>query len=146
PLLGPQVAFCRLAAFGMDGQGMACLVVIGAQCGQPLVAHQHQEALLGEIGRSRGVEAGGPILDGVEPVGRQGLAGFQDSPGQSLRRQAFYGVSVDGLDAGGGHKVLTLTLFEQAGSSNYDNGPNITLWQVASGGLLSSGAIMGRGS
>ena len=44
-----------------------------AQRGQPLVAHQHQEAGLGQIAGRRGIEAGRPVLDGIEPVGRQGL-------------------------------------------------------------------------
>ena len=50
---------------------VARVVEAGAQPRQPLVAHQHQVALLGLVaGRGR-VEAGGPVLDGVEAVGRQ---------------------------------------------------------------------------
>ena len=73
PSLRAQVAARCLAALPMDGQRVAGLVVVGAQRGQPLVAHQHQEALLGEIGGCRRIEAGGAVLDGIEPVGRQGL-------------------------------------------------------------------------
>ena len=74
---GAQVAARRLAAVCVDGQRMAGLVVIGAQRGQPLVPHQHQEALLGKIGGRRRVETGRAVLDGVEPVGGQGPPGRQ---------------------------------------------------------------------
>ena len=70
PVLAAQVAASRRAAFPLDRQRMARLVIVGVQRGQPLIAHQHQEALLGEIGRPRRVEAAGAVLDGVEPVGR----------------------------------------------------------------------------
>ena len=53
---GPQIAAYGFAAFPVDRQRMARLVIVGAQRRQPLVTHQHQETLLGEIGRRRRVE------------------------------------------------------------------------------------------
>jgi len=71
-----------------DGQGMARLIELGPQRGQPLIAHQHQEADFGEIGGGGGIEAASAVLDGVEPVGRQGAADRQLGAGQRLWRQS----------------------------------------------------------
>ena len=79
---------------------MVRLVVVGAQRRQPLVAHQHQEALLGEIGRRGGVETAGAVLDGIEPVGRQGRADRKGRARQRLRRQPLHRVAVNGVDPG----------------------------------------------
>ena len=65
-----QVAARRFAPLVPDRQRMARLVVIGAQAGQPLIAHQHQEAGFGEISGCGAVEAGRAVLDGIEAVGR----------------------------------------------------------------------------
>ena len=57
----------------MDNERVALLVIVGAQRRQPLIAHQHQETLLGKIGGGGGIEAARAIFDRVEPVGGQGL-------------------------------------------------------------------------
>ena len=54
----------------------------------------------------RGVETAGPILDGVEPVGRQGLARRKHDPVQPLRRKPFHRVAVDGVDHGLGLALI----------------------------------------
>ena len=66
---------------------MGRLIVAGAQRRQPLVTHQHQEALLGKIGGCRWVEAARPILDGIEPVGWERL------PSREARRVSACGES-----------------------------------------------------
>lgn len=76
-VFGAQVAARGLAAIPYDPQRVARLVVIGAQRGEPILAHQHEEADLREIGRRGAIEAAGAVLDGVEPVGRQGRTGRQ---------------------------------------------------------------------
>ena len=53
---------------------MGGVIEAGAQRGEALVAHQHQEAVLGKILRGSRVKADRPVLDGIEPVGRQRLA------------------------------------------------------------------------
>ena len=100
PVFGPQIAARGLAAFPMDGQRMARLVIVGTKRRQPLVAHQHQEAVFGEIGGRGGIETAGAVLDGVEPVGRQGRAGRERDALEPLRRQPLHRVAVDGLDPG----------------------------------------------
>ena len=80
---------------------MVGFVVVGAQRGQPLIAHQHQEALLGKIGRGGGVEPAGAVLDGIEPVGRDRLTDRKAGPLQRLRRQSFDRVSIDGVKGSG---------------------------------------------
>ena len=57
-----------------DGQRMAGLVEVGTNRRQPFVSHQHQEPNLWEISRGVRVKTAGPVLDGIEPVGRDGLA------------------------------------------------------------------------
>ncbi len=52
-----------------------CLIERRAQGREPLVLHQHQEMRLRQIGRRGGVEPGRPVLDGIEPVAGQRLAG-----------------------------------------------------------------------
>ena len=109
------------------------LIEVGSQCGQALVAHQHQEALLREIGGRGRVEAGGPILDGIKPVGGDRLAGRKLGPFQRLRRQPFDRIAVDGPNRSRSQmslisrplnepsrKALTLTYIKQFGSSNCD--------------------------
>ena len=113
---------------------MARFIVIGAQRGQPLVPHQHEKALLGEIGRMGRVEAARAVLDGIEPVGRHGLAGFQPGACERLRREPFDRVAVEGLDGGlsticafsGAKPAQRLTYINPPGSSNCQKEPNIS--------------------
>ena len=70
-----QVAMRRLGTLPVDRQCVGPLIELGSKCGEALVAHQHQEPLLREIGGRGRVEAGGTILDGIEAVGGDGLAG-----------------------------------------------------------------------
>jgi uncharacterized protein (TIGR02594 family) len=100
PFRCPQITARGLAAFPPDGQGIAGLIKVGAQRCQPFIAHQHQEALLGEIGGLFGVEADRPVFDGVEPVGGHALARRQQSARQRLRRETLHGIAVERLDRG----------------------------------------------
>src|SRR5262249_49209923 len=70
-----QVAAHGLTALRFDRERVVCVVEAGAQPGQPLVAHQHQIALLGLMTRCGGVEAGRPVLDGVEAIAPRGFVG-----------------------------------------------------------------------
>ncbi len=58
---------------------MARIVEVGAQAGQPLVPHQHQEVRFRQPFRLGRIEAGGAVLDGVAAVGQQRLAGLAAS-------------------------------------------------------------------
>jgi hypothetical protein len=106
PLSRPQVAARSLLALGDDAQGMRRIVEAGAQLRQALVAHQHQEALLGEVLGEARVEAGWTVLDGVRAVERQRRAGRERDARQGLWRQSLHRVAVDGLDCRAGHEPL----------------------------------------
>jgi hypothetical protein len=74
------------------------LVQAGAQPRQPLVAHQHEVALLGLIAGRIGIEAGGPVLDGVEPIGRQRRADRKLRPLERFGREPLHRIAVDSVD------------------------------------------------
>jgi hypothetical protein len=78
--------------------GVACLVEASAQPGQPLVTHQHQVALLGLMAGCGGVEAGRPVLDGVEAIARQGFADRKLRALERLRGKPLHRIAVDGVD------------------------------------------------
>ena len=84
----------------LDGQAMRGVVESGAQPRERLVAHQHQVGDLGQVARHGLVEAGGAVLDGVEPVGRQGGADGQMGSVKRLRRQPLNRVAINGVDRG----------------------------------------------
>jgi hypothetical protein len=77
---------------------VARLVEGGAELGEAGVPHQHQEALLGQIARRRGVETGRSVLDGVHPVERHGLTDRQHRFRQRLGRQPLHRIAVNGAD------------------------------------------------
>jgi hypothetical protein len=66
----------HLRGFGALPVDRVCgwLIELCSQRGEALVAHQHEEALLREVGGRGRVEAGRAIFDGIEAVGRYGLA------------------------------------------------------------------------
>jgi hypothetical protein len=92
---GTQIAARRLAAIQIDDQRVADLVEPGAQPGEALVAHQHQVALLGLMARRFRVEAGGAVLNGVEPIGRQRRAHREPGALERLGAQALDRVAPD---------------------------------------------------
>ena len=69
----------------------------GAQLSQPLVTHQHEEVLLGQVGRHRWIKTARAVLDGIKPVAGNRLAGRQRRPGELLRAQALHGIPIDCL-------------------------------------------------
>src|SRR5262245_407446 len=90
---------------------MGRVVVMGVEPRQALVAHQHEEADFGEIGRRRRGETGRPVLDGIAAVGRDGFPGLEPGAGQPFGRQALDRVAIDGLEAGWvGHGPSLLTV------------------------------------
>ena len=74
------------------------LVEPRAQPRQALVLHQHEEAGFRQIARRRRIEARGPVLDGVEAVGRQGLALGETRAGERLGRQALHRIAENRFD------------------------------------------------
>ena len=54
---------------------MGGFVELRCEARQALVAHEHQEALLGEVGGRGRIEPRRPVLDGIGPVERHRLAG-----------------------------------------------------------------------
>ena len=139
-----QIAARGRAPLPMDGQGMACLVVIRMQRRQPLVAHQHQKALLGEIGGRRRVEAAGAVLDGVKPVGRHGLAGPRATRAEGPVARALSPDSGRGIGRSAGqpwaffkaNRPSKLTYIKPPGSSNCQKEPNISPRRAAFGDPL----------
>src|SRR5262249_7838859 len=67
----------RRGSGGRVRERMGCWIEGGAQRGEALVAHQHEEAALGQIGGLRRIEARRTVLDSVEPVARDGAAGHK---------------------------------------------------------------------
>src|SRR5580704_2210078 len=66
------------------------IVELGVEARQPLALHQHQKALLGEIGGRRGRKSARPVLDGKAPVARKRRADRERRGGQAFRRQALH--------------------------------------------------------
>src|SRR5262249_21248314 len=64
---------------------VACVVEAGAQPGQPLVAHQHEVALLGLMAGCGGGGGGRAVLGGGEGGGPPGVARRQPSGGERAR-------------------------------------------------------------
>ena len=95
---GAQVAARGFALAEPDAEHVGLVVERGAQAGEPLVLHQHEKMLLGEIGAPDRVEAGRSVLDGIEPVAGNGLAGRKRDAMKRLGAEAFDRVAVDGVD------------------------------------------------
>jgi hypothetical protein len=95
-----------LTALLLDGERVARVVEACAQPRQPLVAHQHQVALLGLMAGRSGVETGRPVLDGVEAIGRQGVLDRKRRARERLRGKPLDRITVDGVDLCifGGHR------------------------------------------
>ena len=76
--------------------------VLSSNCGsagrRSLVLHQHQKMLLGRIGALDRIEAGRAVLDGIEPVAGNGLAGRQRGALKRLRAQALDRIALDRTD------------------------------------------------
>ncbi len=62
------------------------LVEAAFERGQPLVAHEHEEARFRHMAGRCGVEPAGTVLDGPSPVEGQRGAGCQGDPAQRLGR------------------------------------------------------------
>ena len=77
---------------------VARIVESGAQPGQAFVAHQHEIALLGLMPGRRRIESGGPVLDGVEAIARQGLRDGKSCARERLWRKSLDRVAVNGVD------------------------------------------------
>src|SRR6266404_5650757 len=58
-----QITPGGLRAVLPDHEHLGRIVKMGVKTGQPLVLHQHEEPLLGQISRHRGIKAARPILD-----------------------------------------------------------------------------------
>ena len=103
PAALPRPPLRRLGAVFAHGEALGGIVEMRVETGQPLVLHQHEKALLGQIGGRRGRKSARPVLDGKAPVARERRADGERRRGQALRRQALHGVAVDGVDGRGGH-------------------------------------------
>jgi hypothetical protein len=98
PFRRTQITSRCLLAFGADAEHMACFVEPGAKLGEAGVAHQHQEALLGEVSRLRGIEAGGAVLDRIHPVAGDGPARRKLGPVHGFRAESLHWITIDSLD------------------------------------------------
>ncbi len=101
PLRLVQVAFEWRQPLGFRMQHAGVLVI-----GRPGLGHlghlgQHGEAGLGDEGRGLGIETGRAVLDGIEPVAGEEMAGFQPDASQPFRREALDRVATEGGDAAG---------------------------------------------
>src|SRR5215468_6587694 len=95
---GAQIASRVLARLCLDGKRVARLVEPGAQPSEAFVTHQHQIALLGLMPWRGRIESGGPVLDGVEAIPRQGLRHGKRCAREGLWRKSLHRIAVDGLD------------------------------------------------
>ena len=101
-----EVAAGRLGAVFAHGEALGGIVEMRVETGEPLVLHQHEKALLGQIGGRRRIEAARAVLDGIAPVAGDRRTDGERRRGQALGRQALHGVTVDGVDGRGGHWSL----------------------------------------
>ena len=90
---------------GSDRQHMARVIEFGAQRREPLVLHQHEKVRLGAIGLRHPIEAGRAVLDRIDAIAGNRLAGRQQHARQRFGAQSFDRVAVDRLDDGHGFRT-----------------------------------------
>ena len=95
PGLGSQIALSHHVAVLGDRQGMAVIIKLGAQAGQLLVAHQHDEMQLWKVGWARRIKGPRTVFDGIGPVKGQRLPGFERCAFKLFTGQTFDGIAID---------------------------------------------------
>ena len=101
-----KITPCALGAVLQNFQFVGRRIEPGAKTREPGVFHQHQEALLGQIGGCGRIKAAGAVLDRIAPVARNG-ARPKRRRGELLGGEALHRIAIDGAQDGGiGHSAV----------------------------------------